>query len=87
MNVTIISVGGGAPPARKRRRLAQNLVRAPQLAILPIERTHRRSVSAEQPILPEVRERAVRMVLELEREHDSQWATIRSIAEKLADFV
>ena len=32
---------------------------------------------------PEVRERAVRMVLELEREHDSQWAAIRSIAEKI----
>ena len=32
---------------------------------------------------PEVRERAVRMVFELEREHDSQWAAIRSIAEKI----
>ena len=32
---------------------------------------------------PEVRERAVRMVQEHQGEHDSQWATIRSIAEKI----
>ena len=32
---------------------------------------------------PEVRERAVRMVFEHEREHTSQWATIRSIASKI----
>jgi transposase len=32
---------------------------------------------------PEVRERAVRMVLEQQTEHSSQWATIQSIASKL----
>jgi transposase len=32
---------------------------------------------------PEVRERAVRMVLEHEREHDSQWSAIVSIASKI----
>ena len=31
----------------------------------------------------EVRERAVRLVHEHEREYDSQWAAIRSIAEKI----
>ena len=32
---------------------------------------------------PEVRERAVRMVFEHERDYPSQWAAIRSIAEKI----
>ncbi len=32
---------------------------------------------------PEVRERAVRMVVEHESEHDSQWGAIRSIASKI----
>lgn len=32
---------------------------------------------------PELRERAVRMVFEHAHEHRSQWATIRSVAEKL----
>jgi len=32
---------------------------------------------------PEIRERAVRMVLEHEREYTSQWSAIISIAEKL----
>ena len=32
---------------------------------------------------PELRERAVRMVFEHAHEHSSQWATMRSVAEKL----
>ena len=32
---------------------------------------------------PEIRERAVRMVFEHERDHPSQWAAIQSIAQKI----
>jgi transposase len=32
---------------------------------------------------PEVRERAVRMVFDHQGEHESQWSTMRSIAEKI----
>jgi transposase-like protein len=40
-------------------------------------------MGASKRYSPEVKERAVRMVLEREREHDSQWAAIRSIASKI----
>ena len=32
---------------------------------------------------PEVRERAVRLVLEQQGDHESQWSAIRSVAEKI----
>ena len=32
---------------------------------------------------PEVRERSVRMVLEQQGEHDSRWAAVKSVAEKI----
>ena len=40
-------------------------------------------MSSSNKYSPEVRERAVRMVLEHQSAHDSQWAAIRSIAEKI----
>lgn len=39
-------------------------------------------MSRQRRFAPEVRERAVRMLLDHRDEYDSQWAAIRSIAEK-----
>ena len=40
-------------------------------------------MSSSNKYSPEVRERAVRMVLEHQHEHESQWAAIGSIAETI----
>ena len=40
-------------------------------------------MSSSNKYSPEVRERAVRMVLEHQSEHDSQWSAIGSIAQKI----
>ena len=40
-------------------------------------------MSSSNKYSPEVRQRAVRMVLEHQSAHDSQWAAIGSIAEKI----
>ena len=40
-------------------------------------------MSSSNKYSPEVRDRAVRMVLEHQSEHDSQWAAIGSVAAKI----
>ena len=37
----------------------------------------------KEDVLPEVQERAVRLVFDHAHQHDSQWAAIRSVAKKI----